>query len=439
MGLYDNPLDLYGRLLHERFIAQRLVVDTGLNAFGWGLERARAYMRAQTIESDAQIATETLRYATDLPGQALAYHYGFRRFRELRFSAEQAMGEGFDLRALHETILSAGALPLEVLDRHVDQAYARAPTDTAIEVTRGQRRIHVEVEGDPGSTPVILAIHGGPGFSLDYFRPGLSPLRDQGYAIVYLDLPGGGRSSRHQSGESGFEPYLADIEAVRSAIGASRLTLLGHAFGAVLAVEYALSHPVEGLILVNPLRVFRGNGQDAEAQARRVEATDPGLYLDYVDRLAPKIERARAGETALWDEIDGDDWWARMLDTQLALPPSEAWKRTSRSIDWGIAAYSDFKGASFVDPSHPLNAYDLTRRAPGLKVPVLVTLSDNDANYVAMGRTHGEPVANAIAGALTVRLDDLGHFPFAEAPDAFAEAVAPFLRAILARPEPENA
>ncbi|MBE2267829.1 MAG: DUF885 domain-containing protein, partial [Anaerolinea sp.] len=92
MGLYDDPYDLYGRLIHERFTAQRLVIDTGMNAFGWSLERARAYMKANTLESDEQIGTETLRYSTDLPAQALAYRLGYLKFHELRTLAQNALG-----------------------------------------------------------------------------------------------------------------------------------------------------------------------------------------------------------------------------------------------------------------------------------------------------------------------------------------------------------
>lgn len=125
MNLYDDPYDLYGRLVLDRFAAQRLVLDTGLNLLGWPLDRARKYMRENTLESDAQIASETLRYSTDLPGQALTYRLGFLKFKELRDRAERTLGARFDVRAYHEAILEAGALPLSVLERHVDWFVAR--------------------------------------------------------------------------------------------------------------------------------------------------------------------------------------------------------------------------------------------------------------------------------------------------------------------------
>jgi uncharacterized protein (DUF885 family) len=121
MGLYDEPLDGYGRLVHERFTAQRLVVDTGLNLMGWSLDEAAAYMRANTTESDGQIATEVLRYSTDIPAQALAYRAGFIELNRIRAKAERTLGERFDIRDFHERVLGPGALPFPVIDAHVDR------------------------------------------------------------------------------------------------------------------------------------------------------------------------------------------------------------------------------------------------------------------------------------------------------------------------------
>lgn len=112
---YSDPYDLYGWLAHQRFTAQRLVVDTGLNWRGWSLSQAREYMAANTLEAAPQIASETIRYSTDLPGQALSYRMGFQKFRALRKEAEQRLGRQFDLTEFHEAILSEGSLPPAVL------------------------------------------------------------------------------------------------------------------------------------------------------------------------------------------------------------------------------------------------------------------------------------------------------------------------------------
>jgi len=114
MGAYDDDWDAYGRLAHERFTAQRLVVDTALNLGWWDLARACAFMRANTLESNPQINTETLRYSTDLPAQALAYRSGFQAFREARESAS-----GVDVRDIHEAMLGGGAVPLPRMRQRV--------------------------------------------------------------------------------------------------------------------------------------------------------------------------------------------------------------------------------------------------------------------------------------------------------------------------------
>lgn len=120
MGMYADPYDLYGRLAQDVLLTSRLVVDTGLNALGWTRQRAIDYMLEHTLESEVQISTETLRYAVDLPGQALAYKLGESKMWELRRKAERELGQGFDIRRFHDAILSSGALPLGVLEKHVD-------------------------------------------------------------------------------------------------------------------------------------------------------------------------------------------------------------------------------------------------------------------------------------------------------------------------------
>lgn len=119
MGMYEDPYARAGRLSMDLFLSSRLVVDTGMNALGWSRERAMDYMRDHTLQSDVEIATETLRYSTDIPGQALAYKMGSLRIHELRRRAEQSLGAAFDLRRFHDYILEGGPMPLSVLEAHL--------------------------------------------------------------------------------------------------------------------------------------------------------------------------------------------------------------------------------------------------------------------------------------------------------------------------------
>jgi uncharacterized protein (DUF885 family) len=138
VGVYASPLQRYGRLAHERFTAQRLVVDTGMNVLGWTLEQGRAYMQANTLESATQVATEVIRYSVDLPAQALGYRLGYLALTAGRRRTEEALGADFDVRDFHETVLGPGALPLGVLDEHIGWAIARAQRQEAFAASSGR-------------------------------------------------------------------------------------------------------------------------------------------------------------------------------------------------------------------------------------------------------------------------------------------------------------
>ena len=103
MGMYADPYQRAGRLAMDLFVSSRLVVDTGMNALGWPREKAVGFMREHTFESDLQLDTETLRYSSDIPGQALAYKLGARHMHELRDRVAAEQGTSFDLRAFPAT------------------------------------------------------------------------------------------------------------------------------------------------------------------------------------------------------------------------------------------------------------------------------------------------------------------------------------------------
>ena len=120
MGVYENAYDLYGRLVMEMFISCRLVIDTGMNHLGWDIERAREFMSARVVYSDVEVATELLRYSADIHGQALAYRIGNLEILRLRQKAEDALGDRFDIKAFHAAVIGSGAMPMVVLEEHID-------------------------------------------------------------------------------------------------------------------------------------------------------------------------------------------------------------------------------------------------------------------------------------------------------------------------------
>jgi uncharacterized protein (DUF885 family) len=117
-GLYADPYDDFGRLSFEVWRACRLVVDTGMHAKGWSRQQAIDFMLHNTALALHDITSEVDRYIS-WPGQATGYKIGELKIRELRARAEEMLGERFDLRAFHDAILTAGQLPLPVLEERI--------------------------------------------------------------------------------------------------------------------------------------------------------------------------------------------------------------------------------------------------------------------------------------------------------------------------------
>jgi prolyl oligopeptidase len=126
LGLYDDPYSWFGALSYEMWRAVRLVVDTGIHYKGWTREQAIAYFMANAAKTEHDIVNEIDRYIGN-PGQALAYKIGQLKILELRAAAEAELGTAFDLRAFHDHLLAAGALPLDMLESRMRAWIATGP------------------------------------------------------------------------------------------------------------------------------------------------------------------------------------------------------------------------------------------------------------------------------------------------------------------------
>jgi uncharacterized protein (DUF885 family) len=107
---------LYQELAH----ACGLVVDTGINYFGWTHDQAMAFLRTRLPENDDELERDILRPALELPGSLTAATLGARELRGMRRWAEKELGDRFDLRAFHDEVLSLGSVPLPVLGTHLE-------------------------------------------------------------------------------------------------------------------------------------------------------------------------------------------------------------------------------------------------------------------------------------------------------------------------------
>ena len=120
LGLYNDPYSRFGQLTYEMWRAVRLVVDTGLHHKGWTRQQAIDFFLDNAAKTEHDIVNEIDRYIGN-PAQALAYKVGQLKMLSLRRDAESRLGQRFDIRAFHDEMLGAGALPLDILQQRMDR------------------------------------------------------------------------------------------------------------------------------------------------------------------------------------------------------------------------------------------------------------------------------------------------------------------------------
>jgi prolyl oligopeptidase len=120
LGLYQDPYSRFGQLTYDMWRAVRLVVDTGMHYKGWTRQQAIDFFKDNAAKTEHDIINEIDRYIL-WPGQALAYKIGQLKILQIRERAEIQLAHKFDIRAFHDELLGAGALPLDLLEQRMDR------------------------------------------------------------------------------------------------------------------------------------------------------------------------------------------------------------------------------------------------------------------------------------------------------------------------------
>lgn len=270
-------------------------------------------------------------------------------------------------------------------------------------------RLWYRVAGREEGTPVVF-LHGGPGQGSQTFARYAGPALEPHLRMVYLDQRGSGRSERPWDDAYSLELLVDDLERLRQAWGVERISLVGHSFGTILALEYAAAHPerVERVVLAAAAPDLPAA---MDLQCRRLERLEPETYVRAV-AARPEGSRARCNPfVADRSFIDG----AMFPD-----PATQRLVEESDAVD-GLRNTGQIGRALF--GAGGLMEYRFDRHAR-LTRPVLVIAGLADFQTVVEPQ---RDLVRALPDARIVEYPGRGHFMFVEEPERFAAEVAAFL------------
>lgn len=280
----------------------------------------------------------------------------------------------------------------------------------------------VPVEGatlyyrDIGQGPPIIVLHGGPSFDHHYLLPDMDRVANA-FRLIYYDQRGRGKSAGNvQPAEVSIQREIDDLEALRAHFHLEHAALLGHSWGGLLAMEYALRHPerVSQLILLNTapasyddcvlfVRERDANAPDDAEMVRVLESTSAFAAGDLEARAAYYRVYFRA-----------------------TLRPPELLERLVEQLRVGWTKESVLKARPVAErlwhETYESPEYNLLPQLTRLRMPTLILHGDYDFVPVACA-AH---IAEAIPGARFVVLRDCGHFSYLERPDAVRQALKEF-------------
>jgi proline iminopeptidase len=270
---------------------------------------------------------------------------------------------------------------------------------------------------DVGRGRPIVVLHGGPDFDHTYLLPDLDRLADS-YRLLYYDQRGRGRSAEGVRAEDvTLASDIADLDKLREHFKLSSTTVLGHSWGTVLALEYAIRHPerVSRLILMNPAPASAADYQQFRKERR--------------EKMGADLDRIRA--VAATDSFKGGDPDAVVayyrIHFKAALARPEDYERLMAIMKPSFTTSEAILKARHVedrlmDDTWSLDGYDLLPKLRSLTVPTLVIYSDHDfiPSFVA------EHIAEALPAARLVTMKDCGHFAYLECPQAVRKEIDAF-------------
>lgn len=283
--------------------------------------------------------------------------------------------------------------------------------DGRIDVPGGEVYYRVEVGEEAGTATPLLLLHGGPGATSHYLDP-LGPVSAD-RPVVFYDQLGSGRSDRPTADSLWRIPrFVEELRRVRETLGLERVHLLGHSWGAMLAIEYLLTDPpgVESAILAS----MTPSIEQWLADAKERVATLPDSTREVIDR------HEEAGTT------DSPEYQAAVMQFyRLYLSRSDPWPPILDSTfsQFGYQVYNTMWGPSEFTATGRLSDWDARDRLGAIQIPVLVTVGDHDEMSIESARDMVSRLPNA---RLEV-IENAAHLTMVDRPEASVRVIREFL------------
>ncbi|HEY7096668.1 MAG TPA: alpha/beta fold hydrolase [Terriglobales bacterium] len=277
-------------------------------------------------------------------------------------------------------------------------------------VSAGNASLYVR---EIGQGPAVIVLHGGPDFDHTYLVPELDRLSDE-FHLIYYDQRGRGRSADGVKPEDvTLASDVSDLDQIRRYFKLDSVVILGHSWGAVLALEYALRYPerVSRLILMNPAPVSQNDFK--EMRKERLEKLGPDADRLTAMRASGGYKEGDPDAVAAYYRIHFRAAFARPENLDKIVERLRS-SFTKEGILKARAIEDRLMDDTWLSPG-----YDLLPRLKTLKVPTLVINSDHE--IIPAGTP--KHIAESIPGARMVTLQDCGHFSYLECPAAVREQI----------------
>ncbi len=302
-------------------------------------------------------------------------------------------------------------LPIKIHALAVNESQTIKPTEEGyVEIEKG--KLYYQ---SFGKGPLIILLHGGPGLDQSYLLPQMLELAKDHQLILY-DQRGSGKSLTMDiflsNSNINMMQFVNDLEALRAHLGRRKFILMGHSFGGLLAMHYAIAHPdrVSSLILLNPL--------PATSKGLQTFITE---YNRKISQIKEQLDTLMSSKHFLAGNPDSIANFYRMLFSVYFYNPSQV---TKLSLNFSLKSTVNYFNITqtFME-NYFLKPIDLLPELKRIKCPTLIIAGDSDLIPISTVKD----ITKAIPKSKVIMIDHCGHFPYLEKPDYFFKALSLFL------------